>query len=147
VKDTWSRRDLPVLKAIVEIFNETGDSSIDASEVRARAGLDKDALQRALRALYTEPYLQESGKMEVAGGELWYVGAPTGEAMRVAGAWPSPEGLLDRLVTALERAADDDARETEERSKLKQTALWLRGAASQIAIGALGGAGGNMISG
>ena len=74
------------------------------------------------------------------------MGAPTGQGLRVAGAWPSPEGL-DRLVTALERAAEDDMREPEERSKLKQTALWLRGAVSQIALGALGGAGGNIIIG
>ena len=128
---TWLNRDLPVLKAIVEIFNETGDSSIDVSEVKARVGLDVDTVQRARHALYTEPYLQESGRQQIASGDLWYVGAPTGDAMRVAGAWPTPEGLLDRLVTALERAGDDDARDEVERSKLKKTALWLRGAAFQ----------------
>jgi hypothetical protein len=147
VSDTWASRDLPVLKAIVEIFDETGDSSIQVPDVTARVGLDEEAVQRALRALYTEPYLQENGKMEIDSGEFWYVGPPTGEALRVAGAWPSPEGLLDRLVAALERAAEDDTREPQERSKLKQIALSLRGAAYQVALGALGGAGGNIISG
>jgi hypothetical protein len=33
------------------------------------------------------------------------------------GAWPSPEQLLERLITALDSSADDDTRAPEERSK------------------------------
>ena len=47
---------------------------------------------------------------------------PAGDALCVAGAWPSPENLLERLIAALENAANDDTREPEERSKLKQAA-------------------------
>jgi len=101
--------------------------------------------QRALRALYTEPYLEEG--RSAFGGKILSVGVPTGEALRVAGAWPSPEGLLEWLIAALDRAAEDETREPEERSKLKQAAIWLGGFASQVAIGALGGAGGNILSG
>jgi len=50
-------------------------------------------VQRALRALYTEPYLEEG--RSAFGGKILSVGVPTGEALRVAGAWPSPEGLLE----------------------------------------------------
>jgi hypothetical protein len=64
----------------------------------------------------------------------------------VAGAWPTPENLLERLVMALEAAAENAGRSAEERSKLKQAALWIGGAASQVAIAALGGAGGNSIT-
>ena len=59
VEDTWTNRDLPVLKAIVEIADETADSSIDISDIKVRVGMDDTTLQRALRALYGEPYLQE----------------------------------------------------------------------------------------
>ena len=38
-------------------------------------------------------------------------------------------------------------RVSQERSRFKQAILTLRGAAWQVAIGALGGAGGNMITG
>ena len=75
------------------------------------------------------------------------VGKPTSAALRVAGHWPSPEGLLERLVAALEAAGDDESRDQEERSRFKQIALWLGGAASQVAINALGGAGGNLLTG
>jgi hypothetical protein len=47
----------------------------------------------------------------------------------------------------LEAAGEDKARVPEERSNLKQVALGLRTAAAQIAIGALGGVGGNFLSG
>jgi hypothetical protein len=39
------------------------------------------------------------------------------------------------------------ARDQEERNRFKQIALRLRGAAWQVAIGALGGAGGNLLTG
>jgi len=52
-----------------------------------------------------------------------------------------------RLIAALEIASQDEARGEEERSLFKQIVLTLRGAAWQVAIGALGGAGGNMITG
>ena len=75
------------------------------------------------------------------------VGPPTGKALRVAGAWPSPENLLERLIAALESAADDEMRAPDERSKLKQAAAWLASFGSQIAISALGGAARNVLSG
>jgi hypothetical protein len=50
------------------------------------------------------------------------------------------------LISALETAGEDDDR-VPERTKIKQVALGLRTAATQIAIGALGGAGGNLLSG
>jgi hypothetical protein len=60
----------------------------------------------------------------------------------VLGMTPAP-----RPTTARGTAGEDDARIPEERSKIKQVALGLRTAAAQIAIGALGGAGGNLLSG
>ena len=74
------------------------------------------------------------------------VGPPTGDALRVAGAWPSPENLLERLIAALQDAANDETREPEERSKLKQAASVLGSLATQLAVNALGGAAGNVLS-
>lgn len=147
VGETWTNRDLPVLKAIVDIFEDTGRSRIRASDVARRTGFDADTVQRAIRALYTHPYLQEDGRSVAQGGMQVFVGAPTGEALRVVGNWPSPESIVERLVAALEQAAEDDGRGAEERSRLKQLAVGLSGAAYQVALNALGGAGGNMLSG
>lgn len=143
-KDTWTNRDLPVLRAAVDLYEKTGREP-RATSVEQATGLDHDTVQRALRALYREPYFEEP--TEAFGGEIIFVGAPTGAALRVAGQWPSPESQLERLIAALEAAAEDEARPDQERSRFKQAALWLGGAASQIAISALGGAGGNLMTG
>jgi len=96
--------------------------------------------------LYTEPYF-EKALGSSAQKEFITVGAPTSAALRIAGQRPTPEGQLDRLIAAFEAVAADEARPVEERSRAEKIALWLTGALSQVAIGALGGAGGNMISG
>jgi hypothetical protein len=141
--DTWESRDLPVLRAAVELFDQTGRNP-SAAELEATCGFDKDTVQRALRALYREPFFEEG--MTDWSGNILAVGPPTSAALRVAGQWPSPEVQLDRLIGALLAAADDEQRPDEERNRFQQAALWLGGAASQIAISALGGAGGTWLS-
>jgi hypothetical protein len=125
--------------------DSTGQYLTRASSIEASVGFDHDTVQRALRALNTQPSFFEK-VTEVSGGEIVMVGPPTGSALRVAGAWPSPENLLERLIAALENAADDEMRAPDERSKLKQAATWLASFGSQIAISALGGAAGNVLS-
>lgn len=142
--DTWTTRDLPVLKAAVELYDRTGRNA-RATEIGRASGFDHDTVQRVLRALYREPLFEKG--TEAFGGEIIFVGAPTSAALRVAGQWPSPGAQLGRVIAALEAAADDDSRQPEERSRFKQIALSLRGAAYQVAIGALGGAGGNLMTG
>ncbi len=146
VADTWTNRDLPVLKAIVKIYDETGRTMIRPGQIAARAGLDEETTTRALRALYRQPYLEPAS--ESFGGRFVAVGPPTGDALRVAGQWPTPENQLERLIAALNAAGDDDEHfEEPERSKFKQAAAWLGSFASGVAISALGGAGGHMLSG
>jgi len=145
MEDTWTNRDLPVLKAVVEIYDATGRTMIRPGDIAAKAGFDQETTERAIRALYREPYLEEGTSSW--GGQYVAVGPPTGEALRVAGQWPTPENLLERLIAALDAAGDDENLAEPERSKLKQIALGLRGFAYHVAIGALGGAGGHMLSG
>ena len=57
-EDTWNNRDLPVLKAAVELYEEKGRGP-RVSAVEERTGFDPDTVQRALRALYSEPYFEE----------------------------------------------------------------------------------------
>jgi hypothetical protein len=142
--DTWATRDLPVLRAAVELYDEQGrpPRSTDLERV---TGFDKETVQRALRALYSEPFFEPG--VESSGNRIIFVGNPTSSALRVVGQWPSPEVQLERLVAAFEAVAADESRPEEERSRAKQVGLWLTGALSQIAIGALGGAGGNLMTG
>ncbi|MBU8807280.1 hypothetical protein KL953_00035 [Mycolicibacterium goodii] len=144
MRDTWLERDLPVLRAAIAVFERDGDP-MDIDDIAAEAGFDTDTTQRALRALSTEPFFSDG--RETGNGDILWVGKPTGAALRVAGQWPTAENLLERLVTALEAAGEDGTRTPEERGKLRQIALGLRTAAAQIAISALGSAGGNLLSG
>ena len=135
-----------MLQAVVDIYDDSGAYLTRATAVERRTGLDHDTVQRALRRLNSGPSYFEK-VVDASGGEIIMVGPPTADALRVAGAWPSPEQLLQRLITALETAADDDTRAPEERSKFKQAAAYLGSFATQVAIGALGGAGGNVLGG
>lgn len=141
--DTWESRDLPVLKAAVELHEETGRRQ-RASAIEKATGFDRETVQRALRALYREPYFEEATD---SGGGIFLVGAPTGEALRIAGQWPSPTVQLQRLIEAFEAVTADDLRPEEERSKAGKIGLWLAGAFQQVALGALSGAGGNLMTG
>ncbi|MCU1698974.1 MAG: hypothetical protein JWR34_5037 [Mycobacterium sp.] len=141
---TWESRDLPVLKAAVELYEEKGRGP-RVSAIEVRTGFDHETVQRALRVLYTEPYFEEVATASGVG--FIVVGKLTSAALRVAGQWPTPETQVERLIAAFQAAASDESRSDEERSRAKQVGLWLTGALSQVAIGALGGAGGNLMTG
>ena len=135
---------MPVLRAAVDIYEQTG-RTIKPREIEQKTGFDEETVQRALRSLSRQPYFEKT--TGTWGWGTLLVGAPTADALRVAGQWPTPENQLERLIAAFEAVAADEARPEEERSRAKQVGLWLTGALSQVAIGALGGAGGNMLSG
>ncbi|MGL5442297.1 MAG: hypothetical protein ACRDDJ_07500, partial [[Mycobacterium] stephanolepidis] len=140
--DTWESRDLPVLEAAVELWEERATSACDRSRGQdpLRWRHRPASAPCARHGTYFEKSISGSG-------QIIAVGKPTSAALRVAGQWPSPEAQIECVIAALEAAADDDSRQPEERSRLRQVALSLRGAAFQIAIGALGGAGGNLVTG
>jgi hypothetical protein len=145
MEDTWTNRDLPVLKAAVDIYNKADRANIRVSDIERALNFDRETTQQALQFLYTEPYFKEEGSVS---GQTAYVfiGPPTGDALRMAGVWPTPENLLERLIATLNAAGDDESFDVPERSKFKQAAVWLGSFASGVAISALGGAGGHMLS-
>lgn len=142
MESTWENRDLPVLKATVEIFDR--DGNVRATDIERELGWDEETVQRALRALYRKPFFA-GDEDDGLSGPIIFVGAPTGKALEVAGQWPTPENLLERLVAALAAAGENDNVPEQERGKAKQAALWLGDTLSKIAIGALGGAGGHVL--
>lgn len=144
MEDTWVNRDLPVLKAVVQLHEDTGRSLIRASDIERAVGFDKETTQRAIRNLYTEPYFAEG--QGAWGGERIFVGAPTSKALRVAGQWPTPENMVDRLIAAFEAAANDDDLDEPERTRARKVLDGLLSGGSKIAIAALGSAGGHYLS-
>lgn len=132
VEETWQRRDLPVLRAIVEAFDDPERYKMSPAEIEEATGFDPDEVIRALRALWeAEPaYVKGTGASSVS-YPLFILGV-TERARVTAGQWPKPEDLVDALAKALEDAAE--SADPDERSRLKRAAEALRGTAREIAI-------------
>src|SRR5687767_12580603 len=105
MEDTWTTRDMPALRAIVEMYEETGEA-IRPSAIVAHTELDEETVQAALRALNSEdpPFVTRMQRRTAGGFSL--VGSPTGHARRAVGNWPTAESMADKLVSALTEAAE-----------------------------------------
>lgn len=123
MESTWAPRDLPVLTAVVELWEETfpSTSSIGRLEVVERTGLTNDDVDRAIFALVEAGYIEW---VPNRGGDRiysWRIVGVSSSARRLVGQWPSPEELVTQVVRALEAAAENEPDE-EKRSKLKVAA-------------------------
>ncbi|MGB3896319.1 MAG: hypothetical protein WA942_18985 [Mycolicibacter sinensis] len=143
-EDTWTNRDLPVLRAAVRLSDES-DMPVSATAIGRVVGFDEETTQRALRALYRMPYF---GPAHVGDDVIQFIGSPTDEALRVAGQWPSPENLAERLVAAYRAAGQDNMLSVPQREWFKRTADEIESdsPAAQTTIRAFGGYGGKIIS-
>lgn len=130
--ETWTSRDLPVLTAIVEVFERTG-RVMSPNEIEEQSGLQADQVETALRALEGEdpPFITKLERR--ASGGISLVGKPTGHARRAVGAWPTPESIADRLISALDEAADREP-DPERKGWLRKTAGYLGNAGRDLAV-------------
>lgn len=130
-----------MLSAIVEL-SESGDGgTILVDELVSATGLDAGVVQKALQALADEypPFFDYADGSSMEGRQILGVGNPTGHARRTVGAWPTPESLADRLIAALEQAADKEP-DAEKRGWLRNTALYLASAGRDLAVDIAGAA-------
>lgn len=133
MENTWGTRDLPVLQAVVDIYEETGHA-IRPKAIETKTGFEADTVQKALRALRSEEPPFFTNVTAAMGGIVVVIGAPTGHARRQAGAWPTPEALAQRLIEQLNDAADGSGDE-EQRGALKKTAKFLAEGGRDILVG------------
>lgn len=130
--ETWTNRDLPVLRAIVEIYEETGHA-MHPGPIEAATGLAGEDVQAALRALNLEDPPFVTKMQRYSSGHVSLIGAPTGHARRAVGAWPTAESIADRLVNALDEAADREADE-ERKGFLRKAATYLGNTGRDLAV-------------
>lgn len=139
---TWESRDLPVLEAIVQLFDQTGEF-VTGDQIAQHTGFDQQTVTLAVQALDGEdPRLLEARVIRPGGGEPLQVISVyniTGHARRMVGAWPTPENLIARLVAALEAVAATE-NDTVKRRKLKEAAATVGSIAGQAAASVLAGA-------
>lgn len=131
--DSWEDLHLPVLRGVVELFDEQGHGPVHIRHIAQLTGLPEEDVRRALGALeHEQPPFFTGSERSVAG--LIGVNAPTGHARRTVGQWPTPEGLATKIVEAMEQAAEDEQDE-ERRSFLKRSATWFRTTGNGVLTG------------
>jgi hypothetical protein len=93
---TWTSRDLPVLTAIVEVYERTG-RVMRPNEIVEQPGVDADHVEAALRALEGEdpPFITKLERR--ASGGISLIGKPTGQA----------KGWLRKTAASLGNAGRD----------------------------------------
>lgn len=132
MESTWESRDLPVLDAIVRRFDESPFAILNVGDVANLVGLEAGSVLSACRAL-DGVYIEMDYVMAGGRPDPHHVRAVTPEARRVVGQWPSGEQWVERLVRALNEAAEVEPDE-DRRSKLRTAAQTLGGIARQVAV-------------
>lgn len=134
---TWETRDLPVLRAVVQIEDETGQP-VEALQIGEATGLDDGAVQRALGALGREepPFFDLIDDSSLAGTHYFGAAGCTGHARRTVGSWPTPDNLADRIVAGLQDAADHAPTE-EERGRARKLLDGATGVGKGVLTGVL----------
>jgi hypothetical protein len=132
MSSAWESRDLPVLKAIVELTDE-GEDGLPSARIADRTGLDEDTVQRALWALAAEhpPFFTVVDGSSLAGRYILEVNSPTGHARRTVGSWPSPETIAAGLIAALQEAAEHETSD-ERKGRLRRAADALGGLGKDV---------------
>jgi hypothetical protein len=130
IDPTWATRELPILRAALQLLDTPGNHFAGFADIRERTGLDSDQVFNGVRALESAypPYVHVG-----AGGVHGHIDAVSERARRELGSWPSPDDLLEQLVRALIQAADNES-EPEEKGRLRGAADTLGGMAREIAV-------------
>lgn len=128
--DTWYARDLPVLRVVVRLYDETM-RPVRINVVEEETGLSRQDVQRAGIALVSGGLVTTSGASQM---KVLMFGGVTAEARRLAGSWPSPETAADRIVEALEQIAENTDNE-DTRTRARKILDGFAGSGRQIAVG------------
>jgi AcrR family transcriptional regulator len=123
MESTWAERDLPLLRAIVEFFDDPDHYQLRIPELTRLSGPAEQDVQRALRALAdaSPPYLKTPPPPE----ELTYPVIITGmteRARRAVGQWPTAEVLLDQITRGIAEASDREG-DPQKKRRLRDAAV------------------------
>ena len=102
--DAWFTRDLPVLRAIARLVDEPkhGGAPYLLGSVVPASGLPKAEVIAAAKALASAGYIEP---LTNHAGDIVRITAISGEARRLAGLWPTPQGEWERLLEQLQARA------------------------------------------
>lgn len=133
MESTWEARDLVVLELAVRHFDDPDASGLDIPAIATRTGLSESDVKRALKALSEASPALVVGIPIAEASYPPYLTGVTERARRLVGAWPSPDLLTDRLVTALQSAAETEPDE-EKKAVLKRMAALVGGVGRDVFV-------------
>ncbi|NYD20954.1 hypothetical protein [Kineococcus aurantiacus] len=130
---SWTERDLPVLQWLAQRLDPIDAYDVSGPEPIADAlGIPLDSAKAALRNLARDGLIRG-----IPVGELPYpirISEVTPDGLRAAGAWPSPDSVVDALVRELHARADT-ASDPEEKTRWQRMAEQVGGTAREIFVG------------
>jgi hypothetical protein len=131
---TWTDRDLPVLKAIVELDDE-GAYLFGPRELMKHTGLPYGTIRQALIALAGEqpPFFDYTDGSDDESREIAAIKNISGHARRTVGTWPTPESLAEQIIAGLNAAAEQ-APDEEQRSRLQRAAASIAGVGRDVTV-------------
>ncbi len=133
VPDTWTTRALPFLRSAVARFETYGEAT--SEEIAADTGLGYRLLHETAFRLRDEGFLEFSSH----GGGSFDVTGVTERGLTEVGAWPSPESLVERLLAALEKLAEEAPTE-DDRSRAQRSFDFLQSLGRDVLTNAAGSA-------
>jgi len=120
MESTWDTQDVPVLEAAIRYAEEHGaPPGATGAQIAEMTGLSVEDVGRALSRLDGE-YLEIGGGLG-PGPSRWRADRIYPAARRAVGQWPTPESWADRLIKALNEAADAEKDEAK-KGKLRHAA-------------------------
>lgn len=140
--DLWTTCDLPVLVELVRQLEYEGEPRVFVESLEV-PGLTEQQIEAATRRLRDSGLIEGRGVAELE--HPLVVVRVSGHALQVVGAWPSPEQLVDRLLTALADAAEHAGSE-DERGRARRALDALRSAGRDVLVNAAGGALGGAVA-
>lgn len=104
--DTWHNRELPVLRALAQAFDQRPLKNIEVRTLKETLDLPDDDVDRALIHLDAGGYIDGIWTSRVGAKHLARVARVSPEARRIVGLWPSPDTAYERIVQTLEHIAE-----------------------------------------
>jgi hypothetical protein len=131
--ETWTTRDLPVLRALVSIFESGGRGGLGVRvhALAVAADMPETEVGNALRALNTAspPYFRGTSMSGLDHPAI--ITSITERALRAVGQWPASDNAADAIIAAFNEAAEAEPDE-EKRSALRRTGTFLAGAGREV---------------
>ena len=106
MKELWFSRDLPVLIAVVEYFEEHDRPLLNLSTLSEITGIAVKDVGKAARNLDGAGFLDLTILMTGEDCAPWFISRVHSSALYAAGAWPTPESVSALIIDEIEKYAD-----------------------------------------